>query len=146
MTIWKPRVDTAGRWVVLIASQDAESVSVWEKSFVRKGCCVICEVSPHQTLQSTRLISPALIILDLDLPHPELLDLCRQLRSASRGTILLMTAITDEQKIYQYYLAGVDEHLAVPVNPMALLIKSIAWLVKQDWLDVQQASSSLDRP
>jgi len=129
-------------WVVLIASQDAESASVWEKLFLQKGCCVVCEVSPRHALQSARLVCPALIILDLDLPHPERLDLCRQLRSVTQGIILVMTSIKDEQEIYEYYVAGADEHLVTPVNPMALLIKSLAWLVKQDWLELQQVQSS----
>jgi hypothetical protein len=63
------------------------------------------------------------------------------LRSATQGIILVLTPIRNEQEIYQYYLAGVDEHLASPINPMALLIKSMAWLVKQDWLDLQQVQS-----
>jgi DNA-binding response OmpR family regulator len=145
MVAWKTEMNTTDEPIVLIASQDADSASTWEKLFLQKGCSVVREVSPRHTLQSTLLLSPSLIILNLDLPHAERLELCRRLRSATNGTILVVTSIKDEQEIYEYYLAGVDEHLATPLNPMFLLIKSMAWLVKQDWADLQIQSGRVYR-
>jgi DNA-binding response OmpR family regulator len=140
MVAWKTEMNTTDERIVLIASQDADSAAIWERLFLQKGCSVVSEVSPRHALQSTMLVSPSLIILNLDLPHAERLELCRKLRSATHGTILAVTSTKDEQEIYEYYLAGIDEHLTTPVNPMFLLIKSMAWLVKQDWSDLQVQS------
>lgn len=130
-------MNTTEERIVLIASQDADSASIWEKLFLQKGCTVVREVSPRHALQSTKLVSPSLIILNLDLPHAERIELCHQLRLATTGTLLVLSSAKDEQEVYEYYLVGVDEHLTTPVNPMALLIKSMAWLVKQDWSDLR---------
>ena len=137
MVAWKSEMDTSNERIVLIVSQDADSASMWERLFLQKGCCVVREVSPRHALQSAQLISPSLIILNMDVPHAERVNLCRTLRSVTNGILLVLSSTQNETEIYEYYRAGVNEHLATPLNPMALLVKSMAWLVKQDWLDLE---------
>jgi len=127
----------------LIISQDAEIVSVWEALFQQKNCSVICETSAHDALQTARLLSPALIVLNLDLPHLELLALCRELRTTTQGTLLLLTPKRKKQEIFDYYNAGVDEHLTTPISPMALLIKSMAWMMRQEWVIPRTQSANI---
>lgn len=119
---------------ILIISQDAELRNVWGSYFAHESYRLITEVSPLNGIQTSRLLSPALIILDLDLPGDELLRLCRELRSTTNGTLLLLLPQPDTVGITEYYRAGVDECIPNPINPMALLIKSITWLARQDWI------------
>ncbi len=119
---------------ILIISQDAELRTVWGSYFANENYHLVTEVSPVNGLQTARLLSPALIVLDLDLPGGDLLRLCRDLRATTNGTLLLLLPQADMAGITEYYRAGVDECIPNPVNPMALLIKSITWLARQDWI------------
>jgi two-component system KDP operon response regulator KdpE len=118
---------------VLIVSKDTEMISVWETLFQQKNCYVVNETTPRTALQAAALIRPALIVLDLDLPQTARLDLCRKLRSTTTGTLLLLAPSSESENLFEYIDAGVNEHIPTPISPMALLVKSMAWLVRREW-------------
>ncbi|NWF63186.1 MAG: response regulator [Chloroflexi bacterium] len=120
--------------VILIISQDTDMVRVWKLLFEQRNCRVICETNQHDGLSSARLISPTLTILDLDLPHEERVRLCRDLRASANGTLLLINSSYRSIDVLEYKQAGVDETVPADVSPMGLLIKSLAWLARQDWI------------
>jgi len=134
MAVWITKANTTKIQTVLIISEDVEMTAVWEALFQQKNCLVVSEMSARNAVQSARLLSPALIVLELNLPHAELIALCKELRSTTQGALLLLDPKGTEQEIFEYYNAGVDERLTTPISPMALLIKSMAWLVRQEWL------------
>ncbi|MBC7877968.1 MAG: hypothetical protein H7Y59_12435 [Anaerolineales bacterium] len=130
MIAWKTETNYNDMQTVLIISRDSEMVTVWENLFQQKNCHVISEALPDNALQTSNLLSPTLIILNLNLPQLEQIGLCKELRSTTKGTLLLLTPKEDEQEIFDYHYAGVDEHLPTSISPMALLIKSMAWLAR----------------
>jgi CheY-like chemotaxis protein len=120
---------------VLIISEDNEMIAVWEVLFQQRNCYVVSESSARTAIQSAQILCPALIILDLDLSKSERISLCEKLRPTTSGALVLITPRKNECEIFDdYYHAGVDEHLVTPISPMILLIKSIAWLVRQEWI------------
>ncbi len=125
---------------ILIISKDSEMSVTWETLFKQKNCYAISETSPENAVQSAALIAPSLIVLDLDLPQTEKLDLCRDLRNATNGALLLLSPRGSNQNIFEYSHAGVDEYIATPISPLALLIISMAWLVKKEW-NISQSQS-----
>jgi DNA-binding response OmpR family regulator len=118
---------------VLIISKDMEMISVWEALFQQKNCYVVNETSPQTALQAAALICPSLIVLDLELPQSARLDLCRKLRATTNGTLLLLAPSNAREHTFEYIDAGVNEHIPTPISPMALLVKSMAWLVRHEW-------------
>lgn len=126
---------------VLIISQDADMVRVWKMLFEQRNCHVISEMTGQDGLSSSRLLSPTLIILDLDLPDEERLRLCRNLRATTNGTLLLLNSSYKNVDILEYHRAGVDETVSASISPMALLVKSLAWLARQDWIVPRRRSS-----
>jgi DNA-binding response OmpR family regulator len=131
MAAWQ--LDTSDLHTVLIISKDAEMISVWTTLFQQKNCYVLNESTPQAALQSAKLVSPSLIILELDLPQPARLKLCQQLRATTNGTLLLLAPSNRSEYLFKYTDAGVNEHIATPISPMALLVKSMAWLVRQEY-------------
>ncbi|NOH00795.1 MAG: hypothetical protein HND47_01840 [Chloroflexi bacterium] len=119
---------------VLIISGDAELVSLWETFFEQKKFHVVSEATAGEGLQSARMLAPALVLFALDLPDDEQLSICRELRAATNGTLLLLAREKAGLEINEYALAGVDEYIPASVNPMALLIKCMTWLARQDWI------------
>lgn len=128
---------------VLIISQDADMTRVLKMLFEQRNCQVINESASRDGLMSSRLLSPTLIILDMDLPDDERLRLCKELRSTTNGTLLLLNSDYKSIDVLEYHRAGVDETISSSISPMALLIKSLAWLARQDWLVPRRQSAQL---
>ncbi|MFN8380478.1 MAG: response regulator [Anaerolineales bacterium] len=131
MVAWKSTSQPNETNTVLIISQDTEMIIVWEALFEQKNCYVVSETSIDSAIQTSRLLAPTLIVLDLNLSRLERINLCRELRSTTSGTILLLAPKGNMAEISEYLYAGADEFLSTPISPMALLIKSMAWLVRQ---------------
>jgi DNA-binding response OmpR family regulator len=125
--------DTSDLHTVLIISNNRGLISVWETLFQQKNCYVLNENTPGAALQSARLISPSLIILDLDLPQSERLELCHKLRATTAGALLLLGSSKHNQNSFEYTHAGVNEYIPTPISPMTLFVKSMAWLVRQEF-------------
>lgn len=119
---------------ILLITKDAEIRNVCESYYAHENYRTITETAPLDGLQTSRLLAPAMIILDLDLPNDELLTLCSDLRATTNGTLLLILPQSHVISVSEYFSVGVDECITRPVNPMALLIKSITWLARQDWI------------
>jgi len=128
---------------VLIISQDVEMIRVWKMLFEQRNCHVISETTAREGLLTSRLLSPTLIILDLDMPDKERLTLCRELRATTNGTILLLNSSHKSIDILEYHRAGVDETVTDSISPMALLVKSLAWLARQDWIVPRKSSTQI---
>lgn len=128
---------------VLIISQDADMTRVLKMLFEQRNCQVINESTSRDGVMSSRLLSPTLIILDMDLPNDERLELCRELRTTTNGTLLLLNSDYKSIDVLEYHRAGVDETISSSISPMALLIKSLAWLARQDWLVPRRQSAQL---
>ena len=134
MVAWKSSTDVNGTQTVLVISKDEEMLNVWTTFFKEKKYQVINESEVKNGLQTSRLLTPSLIILDLDLPQNERVEFCRALRSTTDGALILLAPQNRDMEIFDYYQAGVDEFIATPVSPMAVLIKSITWLARHEWI------------
>jgi len=143
MMSWKSNLSPEELHTVLIVSDDTEMVSVWETLFQQKNCHVFSESSVKNALQTSCLLLPTLIVVDISLPSGEKLEFCRDLRATTDGTILLLAPKQNERELSNYRYAGVDEFISTPISPMALLIKSMAWLVRQDWALPRSQYSSI---
>lgn len=122
---------------VLMISQDVNLVSMWETLFEQKSYRVIREADTVCGLQSARILTPALILFnpsDSETPLEKQLELCRDLRLATNGTLIVLAPAKKQAEISDYYRVGVDEYIPLPISPMALLIKCMAWLARQDWI------------
>ncbi len=134
MVAWKTSPNTIDLHTVLIISQDAEMVDVWKTLLEQRNCRVTVESAAENAAQTARLFVPALIILELPIPEAELIALCKELRAVTSGTLLVFAPRESNREFAGYHSAGADEVLPAPVSPMALLIKSMAWLARQEWL------------
>lgn len=128
---------------VLLISQDMDMIRVWKTLFEQRNCHVISETTAHEGLLTSRLLAPTLIILDMDLPDHERLSLCRELRASTNGTLLLLNSSYKNVDVLEYHRAGVDETVEDSISPMALLVKSLAWLARQDWIVPRRQSAQL---
>jgi len=130
---------------ILIISRDADMSQVWKTLFEQRNCHVVCESSGAEGVSSSRELSPTLILLDLDMPDSERLALCRELRSTTDGALLLLDSNLKNPDVLEYHRAGVNETISASISPMALLVKSLAWLARYDWVIPRRQSVRLLR-
>lgn len=128
MVTWKTDVDTIPLHTVLIVSDQQENVAIWDALFSQRNCIVLSESNVTDALHSARLLSPSLMLIDLNLSKPERTSLIAGLRSASRGPILMLITANTIDEIVEANQEGADECLVKPVNPAVLVVKAIAWL------------------
>lgn len=83
-----------------------------------------------QALETARSARPDLILLDVQMPHLDGLEVCRRLRAdpSLAGTrIVMLTAAGQEADRARGLAAGADEYLTKPFSPLALftLVRSL---------------------
>ena len=128
MVAWKTEADTLPLHTVLIVSDQAGTVAVWETLFSGQNCIVLPEANIHDALQTARLVAPSLMLVDMQLSKSERTSLLTGLRRSSRGPILMLVSADTVQEVVEANRAGADECLVKPVNPAVLVIKAMAWL------------------
>jgi len=128
MSAWNTNSDTIPLHTVLIVSDQPENVAMWDTLFNQRNCIVLSESNVSDALQSARLIGPSLMLVDMKLSKTERVSLLKDLRSASRGPILMTVSANTVDEIIEANQAGADECLVKPVNPAVLVVKAMAWL------------------
>ncbi|MDQ2692737.1 MAG: response regulator [Chloroflexota bacterium] len=128
MVTWKTDVDTIPLHTVLIISDQHENIAIWDALFSQRNCVVLSESNISDALQSARLLSPSLMLIDLNIQKPERTALIAGLRAVSRGPILMLITASTIEEIVEANQEGADECLVKPVNPAVLVVKAIAWL------------------
>ena len=128
MVTWKTDIDTIPLHTVLIISDQQENVAIWDALFSQRNCVVLSESNVSDALQSARLLSPSLMLVDLNIPKSERISLIAGLRAASRGPVLMLISASTIEEIVDANQEGADECLVKPVNPAVLVVKAIAWL------------------
>ena len=128
MVTWKTDVDTVPLHTVLIVSDQAENVAIWDTLFSQRNCIVLSESNVSNALQSARLIGPSLMLVDMNLSKSDRTFLLNGLRATSRGPILMLITANTVDEIVEANQEGADECLVKPVNPAVLVVKAMAWL------------------
>lgn len=126
MVTWKTNVDTAH--TVLIVSDQPDHVATWTTLFSQRNCIVLAEYQIEDAVQSARLISPTLVLVDVDVSKEEQTSLLRNLRSVCRAPILMLISANTIDDILEANRSGADECFVKPVNPAVLVVKAMAWL------------------
>ncbi len=67
---------------------------------------------------------PDLVILDIMLPNFSGIEVCKAVRSAYRGIIIMVTAQDDDESEIESLTLGVDDFIRKPVNPDILLLRA----------------------
>ena len=125
---------------VLIVSNQQTTGPLWVFSLQQQSLYVVLESDPSKTLQRCEMETPDLIILDINLPEAQMLDLLKSLRAEMVTPILLLTPPRSEDHIVEAYKAGVDDYMIKPVSPSLFNAKVKVW-IRRSW---SATTSTLD--
>ncbi|MDU0290918.1 response regulator transcription factor, partial [Saccharothrix longispora] len=74
-------------------------------------------------LELARSWDPDVVVLDLNIPGPDGLEVCRRLRHFSTAYVLMLTARADEVDKLVGLSAGADDYLTKPFSPRELVAR-----------------------
>ncbi len=120
--------DVSPKYKVLLIEDDdrlAQLVSEYLGNYeftveiIRRGDIAVAAVAKEM---------PALVILDLMLPHMDGMEVCRRIRAFSRVPVLILTARVDTYDQVAGLEIGADDYVVKPIEPRLLVARARALL------------------
>ena len=109
--------------LILIADDDEHIVDLVSMYLRRAGYRVEAAFDGDETLRKTQELRPALLVLDILMPGPDGLQICRSLRRRSDVPIVLLTARTSDIDKIAGLRFGADDYVTKPFNPDELVAR-----------------------
>jgi len=119
--------------VFVVCDQDA-TAPIWGYIIREKGLVALLETSVERAMERSVEEIPDLIVIDLNAPHEQRMELSRRFRAKSSSPILLFLPYHNESEILEAYQNGVDECVVKPISPAIFLAKIIAWS-RRSWTE-----------
>jgi DNA-binding response OmpR family regulator len=109
---------------VLIADDEESVVELVRVTLEDERVRVVAAADGVGALALAQEILPDLILLDVNMPGPDGVEVCRRLRRDarfSRTPIVMLTAATQPEDVRRGLNAGATEYLTKPFSPVRLL-------------------------
>ncbi|KAF1066005.1 MAG: Transcriptional regulatory protein OmpR [Pseudomonas citronellolis] len=116
---------------ILIVEDDQRLAELTRDYLESNGFAVSIEADGARAVDRVLAERPDLVVLDLMLPGEDGLSICRRLRPAFDGPVLMLTARTDDMDQVQGLEMGADDYVCKPVRPRLLLARIRALLRRQ---------------
>ncbi len=113
---------------MILVVEDETSIASFVAAYLKNaGYAVRTAASAQAALAELASESPALIVLDLNLPDGDGVELCRRIRKSSDVPILMLTARDEDVDKIIGLEVGADDYMTKPFNPRELVarVKSV---------------------
>jgi DNA-binding response OmpR family regulator len=108
---------------ILVVEDEANIASFVSAYLEKAGYVVDRAVNGAEAKDKALSSEPALILLDLNLPDMDGLEVCRAVRATSQVPILMLTARDDDVDKIVGLEVGADDYLTKPFNPRELVAR-----------------------
>jgi DNA-binding response OmpR family regulator len=113
---------------VLLVEDEENLASLVAAYLEQEGYSVVSVGGGAQALQAVEQQPVRLVVLDLNLPDMDGLDVCRQIRTRSSVPIVMLTARDEEADRLAGLGAGADDYIGKPFSPRELVARMKAVL------------------
>jgi DNA-binding response OmpR family regulator len=113
---------------ILIIEDESELVKVLRSYLEKAGFQVITALRGDSGLELWRREKPDLVILDLNLPGLDGLDIAREIRKKSNTPIIMLTARVEEADQLVGLEIGADDYITKPFSPRLVVARVRALL------------------
>lgn len=128
---------------ILIVEDDLRLAQLTCDYLAGHGFVVSLEHDGAFAVQRILKEQPDLVVLDLMLPGEDGFSICRRVREAYSGPILMLTARTEDQDQVQGLEEGADDYVCKPVKPSVLLARVKALLRRVDNHESAQVTAEI---
>ena len=109
--------------LILVVDDEAKIVKLARDYLEQSGFQVIAAEDGTTALAAARGERPDLIVLDLNLPGMDGLDVCRAIRRESSTPIIMLTARVEEMDRLIGLELGADDYITKPFSPRELVAR-----------------------
>jgi DNA-binding response OmpR family regulator len=109
--------------LILVADDEAHIVELVDLYLRRAGYRVEAAEDGYQALDKALTLQPALVVLDIMMPGPDGLQVCRTLRRRGPLPIVLLSARTSDVDKIAGLRFGADDYVTKPFNPDELVAR-----------------------
>jgi len=109
--------------LILVVDDEPKIVKLAQDYLEQSGCRVVTAYDGITALAAARHERPDLIVLDLNLPGMDGLDVCRALRRESDVPIIMLTARVEETDRLIGLELGADDYISKPFSPRELVAR-----------------------
>ncbi len=113
---------------LLIIDDDAQLLSVVQAMLQPWGFQIVVLSNPQQFWGTLKEVKPDLLMLDIEMPEVNGIDLCQEIRNDSQWedlSILMISASNDDETIQQVFTAGADDYVSKPIRAAELVARVI---------------------
>lgn len=100
---------------IMIVDDEVDILHMLERYFKLKGYHVITADGAEEALNKLNT-QPDLILLDINMPHMDGIEICKSIRDYVSCPILFLTADTDEHDKIKGFSAGGDDYIVKPFS------------------------------
>lgn len=108
---------------ILVVEDEKKLVAILKGYLEQAGFSVVTASDGEQALAMFRHEKPALVLLDLNLPKLDGLDVCRALRKESNVPIIMVTARVEEADRLIGLELGADDYITKPFSPREVVAR-----------------------
>jgi DNA-binding response OmpR family regulator len=120
---------------ILVADDDADLRALIGFTLMQAGYDICTAVDGESALQAFQRDSPDLVLLDINMPEPNGLQVCRHIRGRSPVPIMMLTVRDTEEDLIEAFDSGADDYVRKPFSPRALLARVRALIRRSEPLD-----------
>lgn len=108
---------------ILVADDDADLRALIGFTLTQAGFDVCTAGDGPGALQAFARETPDFILLDVNMPAPDGLSVCRQIRAHSKVPIMMLTVRDQEDDLVAAFDSGADDYVRKPFSPRSLLAR-----------------------
>jgi DNA-binding response OmpR family regulator len=108
---------------ILVVDDEKKLVTILKGYLEQAGFAVVTAYDGQQALTVFRHEKPALVLLDLNLPQIDGLDVCRALRKESNVPVIMVTARVEETDRLIGLELGADDYIVKPFSPREVVAR-----------------------
>jgi len=117
---------------VLLVEDEENLASLVRAYLEQEGYRVIAVTSGGEALRAVEAEPVRLVVLDLNLPDMDGLDVCRQIRTRSSVPVVMLTARDEEPDRLAGLETGADDYIGKPFSPRELVARMKAVLRRSE--------------
>jgi putative two-component system response regulator len=128
---------------ILLVEDDPQAAGILEPILISKGFSVAVARDGLEGLDKIKLLSPDILLLDVNMPRMDGIELCRRIKSDDTirlTPVVMLTAFSDLEKKLEALEAGADDFVNKPYNTVELITR-IKSLLKVKYLNEQLDSA-----
>ena len=128
---------------ILVVDDEPKVCELLRAYLERSGYAVACAGDGGTALTEVQNQRPDLVLLDLNLPGIDGLEVCRTLRKTSDVPIIMLTARDEESERIVGLELGADDYVTKPFSPREIVARVKAVLRRRDTASIDRRPVAL---